>query len=229
MHRFPDIFFPETYLVIDIETTGFSPESDYITQFGMAWVHDKKLKDAVGFLLQIPEGSMGKGAEEVTGITEKMCAEQGMPMAEGIRSIHHTLSNWRRSRPNAIFVGHNAAKFDMPFLEKAFDKNGLEFRFGPDEIVDTGCMVKAQQLGTHPLPGEKHLDFMLRVGRIRATGVKWSLDKYCIDRFDLRKRLKQEQLKSHDATSDCTVTHWVLEALRAEREELIKTNASHTG
>lgn len=229
LHKFADWYFPDTYLVIDIETTGFNPEDNYITQFGMAFVSNRVVRDAMGFLLQIPVGSMHPKASEVSGITEEMCNTQGMPRDDAIGQIHRTCSNWRKSRPNAVFIGHNAAKFDMPFLETEFDKHNIDFRFGPDELVDTGAIVKSEQLGTYPLATESPIDFMFRVGRIRATGVYWALERYCLDRFNLRTRMEEQGLRLHDASADVVITHWVLEALRAEREEALKKHAESPG
>ncbi len=225
MEKFPHKFFPSTYMVFDIETTGFSSRHDYITQFGVAVVRDRKLDMSAEFFINIPPGSMHKKAEEVTGISEKICNEQGVTREQGVRNIYHTLMGWRAKHEFPIFVGHNAAKFDMPFIENEFKRQGIDFMFGVDEIVDTGAMVKALQVGTYPR-NESNLDFMLRVGSIRAKGVKWSLDKYCIERFKLAARIEEEGLKSHDAVADCVITHWVLEEMFKEWGQL---NATNTG
>lgn len=228
LHKYPDAFFPDTYMVIDLETTGFSPRSDYITQFALAVIRERKLASNVSFLLQIPEGSMNKKASEVTGITEEMCQEHGMPRPEAMHNIYATLSNWRNVC-QGVFVGHNASKFDIPFLEAAFKRHSIDFLFRDHEIVDTGAMVKSMQMGTWPLPTETLRGFMNRMLNVYATGVYWSLDRFCLDRFKLRERLEKEGLKSHDAGADCVVTHWVLEALRAEREEQIEKHGAHIG
>ena len=49
-HRYPDKFFPDDYLVIDIETTGFAPHENYTTQFGVVVVKQRKVVDRGGFL-----------------------------------------------------------------------------------------------------------------------------------------------------------------------------------
>lgn len=218
-YRYPDRFFPDTYLVIDIETTGFAPNEHYITQFGYAYVTDRKLGDRGGFLLRIPPGSMTEGAAEVTGLTEEICNTRGLPRDEAIPSIYRFLEAWRAH--NQLFVGFNNARFDMPFLEYEFGRHDLSMDFRANELLDVGMMVKAEQIGTYPMveEGETFSEFHSRLSRYRAYGVKWNLSPYCIQRFGLQPRIDaSEELRSHDASSDCILTHWVLEEIRGMRQ-----------
>lgn len=221
LHRYPDSYFPESYLVVDIETTGFSPVRDYIVQFGIVHVEGCEVVSKLSFLVQIPPGSMNEKATEVHGLTEEMCNTQGVPRKDAIYSICNTLTQWVGSRADPVFIGHNAYKFDFPFMQGEFERAGLpRFDLSSCRIIDTGAIVKAEQIGTYPLleHGETLYEFNDRVLNLRIKGVKWALGEYCMNRFRLQEKMASEGIKTHDATSDCMLTHWVFEKLREERQ-----------
>jgi DNA polymerase III epsilon subunit-like protein len=113
-----------------------------------------------------------------------------------------------------MIVGHNMFNFDIPFLTATAQRFGLNLGFRQDEQLDTGLLVKAMQLRMYPGTDERLYNYYRRVGDLRA-GVKWSLDRYCIQRFGLDKKHDVDALKAHDAGYDCFLTHLLLKELNA--------------
>ena len=215
--NYPPEYFPATYLVLDVETTGFSHRKDYIAQFGLAKVVERELVYQTGFIIHVPKDSMSEGATGSHGLTEEICNRDGVPREEAMNTIHGILTSWHETNPNDPIVGHNLAKFDLPFIEQEFERFNLVFDLDVFPMVDTGAMVKAMQIGTYPTPGEPQKQFMLRMLNYRAKGVMWALEKYCIDRYGLRE--KTASMDSHNAQNDCVITHWVLEEIYKEWSE----------
>lgn len=213
--NFPDFCFPEHYLVLDIETTGFSNKVDFIQQVGMVQVSDGEIKNSVSFYMQVPEGSVSDGAFKVHGITADKCNRDGLPRRLACLHLAETLSSWFKK--GGALVGHNAARFDLPFISNVMTREKVDFDFHDFAVVDTGCLVKAIQINTFPQTRETPRAYWRRISNIRAKGVFWALAKYCIPTFGLEKRAEEAGLDAHDALADCIMTSWVLEDLKKRR------------
>lgn len=212
--RCPGGQLPQSYLVIDIETSGFSVQKNRIVQLGACPVFDGEVKQESGFSLLIkrPRGTMTRGAMEVTGITDEMLMEKGM---DPVTALEHMLALFEDFRGKGfMFIGHNLAGFDVPFYEAEFRRENLQWKFREDEIFDTGTIVKALQLGATVLDGESLRTFFMRVKEIWAKGVYWALDKYCVPTFQLVSRYGIDVGKHHDAAYDCYVTALILEDIK---------------
>lgn len=203
---------PDRYLVLDTETSGTSTESDSILQYGCCVVGNRKKVDAFAVLLNRGDIFINPGAFDAHGLTAEYCKLNGLPPEEAVALIYQTVIDWRAS--GGLFAGHNVWNFDACRIEADFRKLGHSFKFLPDEVVDTGMLVKASRLGTVPLPNETLEAFYRRINGVRAKGVYWSLDRYCYDAYELGTSgiAKGE---AHDAGADCELTHTLLEKLRA--------------
>ena len=213
--NFPDFCFPKQYLVLDIETTGFSKQVDFIMQIGLLHIANEEVKNKTSFYMQVPEGSLSDGAFKAHGITEEKCNKEGLPRHTACLNLASTLANWFSM--GGVIVGHNAARFDLPFISSVMTRENVDFDFHDQALVDTGCLVKAIQINTFPLTKETPSAYWHRISSIRAHKVYWALERYCIPEFKLEERMKEEKLSSHDALADCIVTSWVLEALKKRR------------
>lgn len=107
---------PNTYLVIDIETTGLSADTDVIIEIGAVKVIDRESSDIFQSLVKI-EAEVPPAVVELTGITNQIMSIEGRDHNEVIREF--------KSFANELpIVSHNVS-FDMAFLRKAYEKCGL--------------------------------------------------------------------------------------------------------
>jgi len=217
---------PCDYLVIDIETLGFLHTDSEIIQFGMCLVRDcKPVVDELwpgeytSMIVKLPEEAfVGKeGAGKVHGIDYAKSQAEGLPKEDVLLAVKDTL-DYAISNGMQI-VGHNLANFDIPFIIDIFQKHGIHYEFPKGTIVDTGMMVKAMQLGMMPGYDERIWQWMKRVSGMRARGVYWSLDKFCMKEFGLEKHGASADA-AHDAGYDCYLTHLVVTEINGMLDEL---------
>lgn len=133
---------PENFVVLDIETTGYSPEWDYIIEVGaIKYEHGVEIA-RFSSLIQPPSSDneyINSYITELTGITNEMLAS-----APTIESILPKLYDFLG---NSIIIGHNV-NFDINFLYDTFE----EFLGKPlaNDFVDT------MRLSRNLHPEEKH-------------------------------------------------------------------------
>ncbi|MCD8378463.1 MAG: 3'-5' exonuclease [Candidatus Gastranaerophilales bacterium] len=100
--------FPENYTVIDIETTGLSPEKNSIIELSAIKVRKNKI-DGMFTELVKPSGSISSFISSLTGITNEMVKNTG--------KIENVLPHYIDFISNDIVLGHNV-KFDIRFISK---------------------------------------------------------------------------------------------------------------
>jgi len=123
------IAFPDAYIVIDIETTGLSPEWDSIIEIAAIKYKDGIKVDQFASLVRPdyadPDGTyIDDFIEELTGITNEML--QDAPSADSI------LLQYKDFLGDSVLVGHNV-NFDINFLYDAFN-NYFHTPFSNDYI-----------------------------------------------------------------------------------------------
>lgn len=122
------VSFPDTYCVIDTETTGRSPQWDHIIEVAAVKISDGQEVGRFSSLIQPP--SMPGGAfvdefiEALTGITDEMLA--GAPFAPDVLEEFATFVG------DVPVVGH-CVSFDINFLYDSFDRY-LDRPFSNDYI-----------------------------------------------------------------------------------------------
>lgn len=122
------IAFPDTYCVIDVETTGRSPQWDHIIEVAAVKISDGQEAGRFSSLIQPP--SMPGGTfvddfiEALTGITDEMLA--GAPFAPDVLEEFATFVG------DTPVVGH-CVSFDINFLYDSFDRY-LDRPFSNDYI-----------------------------------------------------------------------------------------------
>jgi DNA polymerase III epsilon subunit-like protein len=177
--------------------------------------------DYTSVYLQWPEEVFhGKEqAIDIHGIDYKLCSEKGMPPKEAMILLHDIIL-WARSE-GMMIVGHNLMRFDIPFLVKEFERAGITFEVHSNEIVDTAMLVKAMQLGMMPGNTERACKYWQRVANMYAAGVYYSLDRWCVGRFNLDKKYELSVEDAHDAGTDCFATHCLVLELNAALEDFM--------
>lgn len=113
----------DTYISIDLETTGLNPAEDRIIEVGAVLVEDGIIKDTLDILIN-PGIHIPAKITEITGITDAM-VKDAPQLGDVIHSIFGFLGNY-------IILGHNV-QFDYSFLKKAasdfnipFARNGID-------------------------------------------------------------------------------------------------------
>jgi len=207
---------PESYLVFDLETSGFrhSPpqgqKADVIVQFGVAVIQNRQLYEKMAVYIKRPPGTMSEGAMRVTGITDEILAQKGVEPAEIYPKLVNLFELYRSSQ--CMYMGHNMVAFDAPFLAADFKRHGHDFRISPNEYLDTGMMFKAAQLRYTPSGREDLHKFFCRIKDTRSRA-KWNLT-LASQMLGVDKKNSLDMSSAHDAGFDCLVTHLLFEEMR---------------
>ena len=108
-----------TYCVLDLETTGFSPVTEKITEIGVMKIKDGKVIDKFSTFVN-PEKSIPMRVVEVTKITDDM-----VRTAETIEKVFPKMLEFIEG---SVLVAHNA-EFDIGFLKHNARVLGYDFDF----------------------------------------------------------------------------------------------------
>ena len=212
-------YLPCNYLVLDIETTGFSSTKNRVVSIGLCAVQDCEITnelhdgDSSNMILKWPQKTFDgcDKAIEIHGIDYHKSQEQGIDPADAMGILAEAIA-WAREHKMYI-VGHNMLKFDAPFIGMEMQRAGLATRIEGGEVVDTAALVKAMQLSVLPGLDETVLGYFERVMNIRAKGVFFNLDRYCVERFGLIEKYAVDPHSAHNSGYDCWLTHLVLQEL----------------
>lgn len=97
---------PDSYSIIDIETTGLDPDYDYILEISAIKVKNNKIEDTFSSLVKYSE-NISDFITELTGITNEMVSNAP--------SLKNVLTNFINFIKDDILIGHNI-NFDINFL-----------------------------------------------------------------------------------------------------------------
>ncbi len=118
-----------TYIALDIETTGFHPEKDNIIEIGaLKYVEGIEVERFETFVN--PNRPIPDKIIEITGITDEMVANAPY-IQDVVKEFYEFVENYP-------ILGHNVI-FDYSFLKKALAENGFEFE---REGIDTLKMAR---------------------------------------------------------------------------------------
>jgi len=118
-----------TYCVLDLETTGFSPATEKITEIGIMKFQGGKVIDEFGCFVN-PEKPIPARVIEVTNITDDMVKD-----AETIDRVFPKILDFIEG---SVLVAHNA-DFDINFLKHNADVLGYKFDY---TYLDTLSLAK---------------------------------------------------------------------------------------
>lgn len=169
-----------TYCVLDLETTGFSPVTEKITEIGVMKLKDGKVIDQFSCFVN-PEKPIPARVVEVTNITDDMVKD-----AETIEVVFPKLLDFIK---DSVLVAHNAV-FDIGFLKHTAKVLGYEFDF---TYIDTLSLAQAV------FPDFK----TYKLGRIaKRLGIKVEVAHRALDDVDTTVKvfnIMLEELKSRGA------------------------------
>ena len=119
----------QTFVVFDLETTGFSPVVDKIIEIGAVRVENGQITKRFSTFVN-PQVPIPFKIENLTGIND------GMVMDAPV--IGTVLPQFMEFCEGAVMVAHNAG-FDMSFIEKNCELQGIAREF---TVVDTVAMAR---------------------------------------------------------------------------------------
>ncbi|WP_336086037.1 DEDD exonuclease domain-containing protein [Nocardia sp. SSK8] len=151
-----------TFVVVDLETTGTSPEGDSITEIGAVKVRGGEVLGEFATLVN-PGFAIPPAIVQITGITTAMVYEA--PRIEAV------LPGFLEFAAGAVLVAHNA-RFDTAFLKAAAARQELEWPnpqvlctvklarrvLTKDEAPSARLGVLARVLGASTTPTHRALD-----------------------------------------------------------------------
>ncbi len=117
------------YCVLDLETTGFSPVTEKITEVGIMKIKNGEVIDSFSCFVN-PEKPIPERVVEVTNITDDMVKD-----AETIEKVFPKILEFCK---DSVLVAHNAS-FDIGFLKHVAKELGYDFDF---TYVDTLALAR---------------------------------------------------------------------------------------
>ena len=114
----------QTFVVFDIETTGFSNINDKITEIGAVKIENFKIVDRFSELIN-PEKDISYKIQELTGITNDLVKDKP--------TIEEILPKFMEFIGDSVVVAHNA-EFDTGFISQKCREQGLEYK---NKSIDT--------------------------------------------------------------------------------------------
>lgn len=113
----------DTYIALDLETTGLNPSTDRILEIGAVKVMDGQIVGTYETLVN-PGRKIEKRIEELTGITDEMAAE-GMDTQTAVTRLVEFCEDLPLLGHNIIFdysfVKQNAINLNLPFEKEGID------------------------------------------------------------------------------------------------------------
>lgn len=224
---------PETYLYLDTETTGFDRKLDVIWEWGHCLVKDRKPIDRLRLIIDWTNHPVVKDAwlrnrinrlrqgMEMQGRTsqcsyEKM-RDEGMRPEKAFKFIHEFTNDWKSS--GMLFAAHGGI-FDEEMLDNILDDG---FSFGDDGWIDTESIEKASQLPldprVQPLREDTLRSYWKRVKYARlaidGVSVKSNLDTHCFGRYNFPERFGIQKEDLHGAYTDAYAGYCLMESYRS--------------
>lgn len=133
--------YPKDYVVVDIETTGLSPDKCEIIELSAIKIINGEIAETFSKLIK-PKQKVSSFISSLTGITNKML--------ETASDLEETLVEFQQFCKNQVIMGHNV-KFDIRFLDRNFKKVlGIPFN---NDYIDTLRIARCNlpELRSHKL------------------------------------------------------------------------------
>ena len=105
----------DSYVVLDLETTGLNPKVDDILEIGAILVENQEIVAEYDELVctNVPDD-----ITELTGITQEM-SDAGVDILDALNGLNEFISK-------RDVIGYNIKHFDLPFLLEAYNKYNME-------------------------------------------------------------------------------------------------------
>lgn len=114
------------------------------------------------------------------------CVTQGKPPQEVLGEVTKMLNHGTAN--NRLLVSHSFLSYAFPILQRHVGTyvpdQSLTLR--ESDVFDFGLFEKALQLGAIPDANQSLVEWFAAVNRMRASGVKWSLQGHIKERYALK-------------------------------------------
>lgn len=196
-------FFPSSYIVWDLETSGLDKENCHIIEAAAVVVRDGNIVEEWATLINngidIPEE-----ARKINGITREMCEKEGQEPQKALAKLLKYINDAE------VHVTHNGAVFDLPFLQRSLNRLGMAVELETLERshIDTAALYKAHKLQVSKGWSEPWPQFFRNVLQQRVYGLKYNVAHVC-NEFGI----SLENVSQHRALGDVTLTHKIYEKL----------------
>ncbi|GAB6170120.1 PolC-type DNA polymerase III [Clostridium carnis] len=212
--------FNDTYVVFDIETTGFSAKNDKIIEIGAVKIKGREVIDSFSEFVY-PKCRIPYKITELTGITDEM--------VENAETIETILPKFMKFLEGSVVVAHNAS-FDTGFIKKNCMDLGLNFdftvmdtvplaRFLYPDLKRVKLNVVAKYLGISLENHHRAVDDAKATAEILLISMKKMIEEMEIN--DL-KSLNEEFLKNIDIRKENTYHIIILAKTQAGMKNLYK-------
>jgi len=202
------LHYPDSYLVWDLETSGFDGKKDKILEIGMFKIENGEIVETKRWVLnhgiEIPQH-----ITEINGMTKAIVDSEGQDPAfcleEFIQHIRDCDAN----------LTHNGIKFDIVFL---VDQISEVLKWEQERLdnlrkkleytsIDTAMLYKAHITNNKRLWNESFHQFAKRVGEQIVRG-KYNLG-ICCDELNIDR----SKITQHRALGDVELTNLVFKAM----------------
>jgi len=123
--------FEDSFVIVDLETTGLSPLNSEIIEIGAIKVLNNEVVDTMDVFVK-PSRPLSPFTTRLTGITNEM-VDEGLSIKQALKVFEEFSDGMR-------LMAHNA-KFDMGFLDTYMRKN--LGKAAPTNTLDTLAMSRA--------------------------------------------------------------------------------------
>jgi len=127
------------YIVFDFETGGFTTANP-VTQVALI-VLNCKLEEVHRYTTYVKpydDLELTQSALDFTHTTKAMLEEKGIDVKDMYNEVASIFKKYKEGKKKVVLIGHNAARFDMPFLHYIFKKfNDDVFKYAEECIIDT--------------------------------------------------------------------------------------------
>ena len=196
-------FADDEFVVFDIETTGFSFQNDRITEIGAVLVKNGEVVDRFQTFVD-PERPLPDEIIKLTGITDDM--------VKGAPSQYKAVKAFLDFSGKRMLVAHNAG-FDISFIRKVSDDNGIEFN---NTYLDTVALSRYvnPDLNKHKLDA---LATYFGLGDFDHHRANEDAEMLSLIFFKMVDKLKQEGIKTISA----------MNSAMADKVDVLKLNTNH--
>jgi DNA polymerase III epsilon subunit-like protein len=216
---------PDSYAVIDTETTGVDVYDDFVVEFGMLPVQNRQILAAEPIFLNwyacpqaVDPAVLTRKLEETAALMHASgrCylatperVQQGVHPQEFFANYLRWLVEVQRQ--NVLIAGHHFYKFDRTMLATNARRLGIELPHVPVAILDTGLFEKAAETEILPWPENTLYSWYDRVNAV-AAAVSWNLDRHCATKYALLAGL--DAATAHTTQTDTQLCARLVERFR---------------
>ncbi len=136
----------DSLVVLDVETSGLSPQRNEIIELAAARVEGAEIVERYDQLLRLTPGTrLERRITELTGITQEDLEREGIPKETGCQDLQELLSHGK-----TLLAAYNA-QFDLAFLYSFLRRNGNPATLDAVDCLDVLSVFKDRRPYPHKL------------------------------------------------------------------------------